>query len=187
MEEYGLVESPSIYRDLTLRHDDWFMNSAEALKVETQGELLGIYKAGGLKFRLYQIKEGDTIFIDLLEEKFPTVCVMHSFSEIKLENLNGIENHSIWNSRAMRGMARYWIFDYISKKYDFMISDKTHTPKGKIYWESLIVEAIDKKMKVGVIDIKNNNQFEELNNTKELEQYCGDDKGKYRLIIFFEK
>lgn len=190
MTEYGLTESPSMWRADPFANDDPIVSSAEAIKIEKIGDLLGIYKRGSFNFRLYKVIEDDIIFMDLLSEDFPSVYMNHSFSEIKLNGKSGIVNHNIWESRNMRGLARHWVFDYIINEYDFMMSDKIHTPKGKIYWKKLIDEALNRKLKTGIINTNENNKFVSINNIEDIENYYGKygEEGyqHYRLIIFFK-
>jgi hypothetical protein len=184
LETYGLTESPIMYRDYTIALDDWIANSGEAVKIEKDSNLIGHHKYGSFTFRIYQKIEEDNIFINLMEEHEPTIHLYHSYSEIKLDHFNGIVNHSIWNSRNFRGLARDWIFNNILKNYECVMSDGVHTPKGKWYWEKLFLEAFSKKFKCGIIDMKNNNQFTEIKSKEEVYQYYGDGKANIRLIIF---
>lgn len=187
MEEHGLTESPNKIHDYVLSYDDHHMNNAAAIRVEEESEYMGIYKWMSINLRLYKKIEEDMIYIELLQEDQPFIYMIHSFSEIKLNGKNGIESHSIWNNRWARGLARYWVFDYVSKNYEFMMSDKSHTNKGKTYWEQILRDGIDNNMKVGIIDVKNDYSFTPLNDVKALNDYYGDEgHGRYRLIIYFK-
>ena len=181
---YDLDESPSRYRDLDIEEDDAILNSKSAVEVEKKDKFIENYKWESFTFRLFKIKQDDITFINLLDMKFPFIYMRHSFREIKINKLNGIENSNIWSWRTMRGLARHWIFDKILKDYDFVLSDKVHTPKGEIFWKKLIGNAIDKRLKCNVFNPQTNKVEFDVNSEKELEKYYGVDKAGYRFIIF---
>ena len=182
-KQYNLTESPVLYRDFPFSNDDWITNSESSIKIEKKSKLLGIYNYGNFKFRIYEYLEDGDSFIDLMDENSPTVYMHHSYSEISIDNMNGIINHSIWNSRNMRGLARDWVFNTILKKYEFIMSDGVHTPKGKLYWSKLFDEGLEQNYKCGTIDIKTNN-FTLVNSIDNLDDAYHDKKADIRLIIF---
>ena len=184
-----LKESPNLYSTNIDRREDWDGNNEDkANKIVERCKYLGqfnYYK--GLKYRIYTEKENNNIFYYLLHETLPTLLFLHSIEEIKLLNLNGVESLDIWQNHVLRdftkNLAKGWIFDYILKNYDFIMSDKLHTALGKSFWIKLLNEAFEKKLNVVVYNIKDD-KYTKLDNTNNVENfYDNQSKGHYRFII----
>lgn len=192
MEEF-LKESPNLYTTNINRREDLDGNNEDkANKIIEKCKYLGqfnYYK--GLKYRIYTEKENDDIFYYLLHETFPTLLFLHIIEEQNLLNLKGVESVDVWQNHALRdftkNLSKEWIFNYILKNYDFIMSDKLHTPLGKSMWLKLIKEALDeRKLKVVIHNIKEN-KYIKIDNVNNVEDFYGPkDKGHYRFIIFKE-
>jgi hypothetical protein len=187
-EIYGIsnlmIESPSDVPQFLNRFDsDPVLNRREAEKIEKRDKLIGIFKNGEQNFRIYKTIEDGMIFMNLLVEKQSHIALIHEFEEIKIDNKIGISSKNIWQEKHTFGLARYWILEYILKNYEFISSDESHTPMGKLFWKKLISDVLDKKFKPFVYNTKTK-EYIEINNNTNLESYWGAGKGMYKFIIF---
>lgn len=183
-EFYNLNESPKRIDTMKFSIDDIHNNSYEAIRVEENDKLVGKYNFINIQYRHYYSNENGIIFEHLLDIDRPIIYLAHSYEKTTLSNKNGIVNLSIWKSKHIRSLAVYWAFDEILKKYDFIISDKAHTPRGETYWKTLTKEALSKNMVCAAIDTLQNNQILPIKTIDEFTQYYGDNKSKYRIVIF---
>ena len=188
MEEF-LKESPNLYSHNVERHEDWNGNNEkEAQRIIDNSEYLGIFDYKGLKYKLYSKKEKEYIFYYLLHSEWLSLLFLHQVLPTKLINLNGIESVDIWQNHALRDftskLATYWVFNYILKNYNFIMSDKLHTPLGKHFWFKLLKESLEKKLNMVVYDIRENKHIS-LNNLDNFDDFYGNEgKGHFRFIIF---
>lgn len=181
-ENYGLLESPARFRNLDYTRNKLDVNALEAKNIIQNDEFIGIYKFNSFNTNLFYSKEGNIIFYNLLQQDNNYILMHHSFEEISLNNKIGIVSLDIWNFKSAKGLARYWIFDFILNKYDFIVSDNLHTPKGEEFWKKLINEALNDNYICGGINL-NTNEFIRINSLNDVLQFYNNKK-QYRLIIY---
>lgn len=99
-------------------------------------------------------------------------------AEFVLEKLeDGVVFRGAWNAINQRGLARLLMFGYYLKKYAFIQSDNTHTPRGRAYWENLVSKADPNK-----IFWVSKNEVKPLK-IEQLEDMWGKDKEHYDITI----
>ncbi len=176
-----LIESPARYTSTIHQFDhDLIVNSQIAIKVENNGKNIGDFKIGNnVRYRIFvQPIENGSICYSLLEPDQPVIVVSHTVKEFD----GGVESLDIWQSIRNRGLARWWVFDYILKHYKFMVSDKLHTKYGEIFWKSLIGDSLEKKLKTFVVNTKTNEKLP-ISNISEVDKYYGNNKFEFRFVI----
>lgn len=185
---YGLddlkLESPQEVRSFLNRSEnDLTINTEEAKKIEKEWTPTGIFKYKNNNLRIFEKKESSDIFMSLLAENQPYIILMHDFREFKLNNKIGISSLDIWSDRIRaKELARYWIFNYILKKYDFIVSDRSHTSEGKSFWIKLIDESLKNNLYVFVYHYRTK-ELTQIRDKSEIENYYGTDKSAYQFII----
>ena len=185
-EMYGLTESsvigesPVLYTSKVHRFDNDFMvNARLAREVEERGKNIGDFKIGNnIHYRVYKEKENNLIYYNLLEYNQLVLVMSHTIREVD----DGVESLDIWQSIRTRGLARFWVFDFILKNYKFMMSDKLHTTRGKEFWKRLVDDSLDEKINVFVLNIKTKEKIP-LTNFKEVDNYYGSNMFEYRFVI----
>jgi hypothetical protein len=178
-----ITESPSDVLSMLNRYeDDSHLNSKGAEDIEKNSKLIGNFEFANNKLRIYEFIENNIHYVNLLAEKHSYIALSHSFREINLNNKIGIESSDIWQEKTMKILARYWVFNYILKNYDFIMSDKSHTPKGKAFWKKLIDEALNNKMNVFVYNTKERNVVN-ITKINDINFYYGEGNSLFRFII----
>ena len=74
----------------------------------------------------------------------------HAFFMYRVNNNIAIEE-KVWQDPICIGLCRQFIFDYILKKYDGLISDDAHTELGQKYWDKLLKQALSLGYKIYVM------------------------------------
>lgn len=175
-----VMESPVLYPGTLHKFDhDLIFNSQMAIKIEKKGKNIGNFKIGNnVSLRIFKEIEGDLVYYNLLYPDQPIIAVSHTVREIN----GGVESLDIWQSIRTRGLARFWVFDFILKNYKFMMSDKIHTVRGKEFWKRLVDDSLNEKINVFVLNIKTKEKIP-LTNFKEVDNYYGSNAFEYRFVI----
>lgn len=177
-EYYNISESPNRINSIQHTKQDARLNSVEAVNVIQNDKLLGDYKYSSFTFNLYQSNDGDHTNYYLMETTHPFIYLYHSAIPTTLNGKCGIISDDIWEWKSIWGLARYWIFDYILTKYDFIMSSTVHTTNGEKMWKQLIIEALSKNMDCGAIL---NNNYEPFSSKTDLTKYYD---SEYKFIIY---
>lgn len=189
MEEF-LKESPNLYSRNIERHEDWDGNNEkEVERIEKTCKNIGTFDFKGLKCKIYFNKENDNNFYYLIDEQHPTLLFLHEIKEKNMLQLNGVESLDIWQNHILRGItnkgiSRYWIFNFILKNYDFVMSDKLHTPVGKHFWMKLLKESIEEYFLKSVVYNTKENKYTRLYKVDNIDDFYSKDKDHLRFIIF---
>lgn len=95
---------------------------------------------------------------------------------------NIVIEEKIWQDPICIGLCRKFIFDFILKKYDGLLSDDAHTELGQKYWDKLLKQALNYGYKVFLVD---KDKKIKLDNDIKIDYYYGNSPKStdYRFLI----
>ena len=112
-------------------------------------------------------KEWDVYKIqDAFDEDVFTFCLVKNetidaFMEIASKKENNF-SRGVWQKKTNKGLIRDFIFNFLPKYYNSLISDKTSNKLGIEFYKKLLKDAIQKQLKVTVLkgSLKNEVPYE---------------------------
>jgi len=127
-------------------------------------------------YQLYEYVVGDDIF-NILEQSGYT----YGFFQYRVIN-NIVNEVGIWQSPISLGLIRRFIFDYILKVYDGLLSDDAHTELGQKYWDKVLNRALS--LGYGVYVIENDKKISLSSNIDISKFYSKSSAGmNYKFLI----
>ena len=183
-EVYGLSEMPNRVENLNWTLDDGILNKRDAERILKNGKNVGIFKISEMSYRLYLEVDGNAKCYYLIDINHPFINAEFSYYEISTP-IQGIESVGIWNWKYNKGLVRYFVEEYILKKYKTMVSDKLQTDRGFKFWQNLFDDLVESKKshKMYAIEFKSGNVIKNIINKDEMTEFFGDNNGKYRFVI----
>ncbi len=127
-------------------------------------------------YSLYEYTAGNDI-INVLVYDITTIA----FFQFQLKN-NIVCMNRVWQDAIHFGLCRDFMFNYILKKYDGILSDDKHTEMGERYWKKLLQQAVENKYKIFVI--KNDEKIP-LDKLTDIDNFYFDSTSglEYRFLI----
>ena len=187
IKENYIKESPQEIKNITVgeRYDNPDINQyicQEYLK--SNPERLGEFQFYTKRYELYQKTEENIIYYALIDGKY--IILSYDVRPLTIGNLKGVESLSVIQSRigdrsSWQFIARHFVFGYILKEYDFILSDKKHTSLGKTFWKGLFIESLN-KFKCYVYNPKDNNLIV-LTDVNQFETYYEKQYENFKFII----
>jgi hypothetical protein len=106
---------------------------------------IGEFQFYKYQYDIYEKKEGEYVYFGLLDDKY--IILAYDVRPITIKNLKGIESlnpiqSQIGDRSAWLHIANKFVFDFLLKHYDFIISDKVQTTSGKMFWQRMLSESI---------------------------------------------
>ena len=189
LEKYlqSVKESPQEIKNLTVgeRYDNSDMNKyicQEYLK--TNPKKLEEFPFYTKRYDLYQKIENDIIYYALIDQEY--IILSYDVRPITFKNLKGVESLSVVQSRIgdrsrWQFIAKHFVFNYLLKEYEFILSDKTHTSLGKTFWKGLMYESIC-KLNCYIYNPSDNN-LSVLTDIGQFEKFYSKEYENFRFII----
>lgn len=113
-------------------------------------------------YELYKYNSGNYI-INVLVLKNLTIA----FVQYKIKN-NIVEIERVWQDATYTGLVRKFIFEYLLKMFDGILSSDSHTELGQKYWDKLLKQALNKGFKIFVV---NKDEKIQLDNNFDINNY----------------
>jgi len=181
-----IKESPVVInRTVGDRYDDPVANKEIRQDfINLGGKKVGQFRFHNNVYDIYGKEEDNKIFFALLDEEY--IMLSFDVEPVKIKNLNGVSSLSVVQSRigdrsVWQEIAKTFVFDYLLKNYDFILSDQTHTPLGKLFWKGMISKKLN-ELYCYAVDF-NASQFLRLTNLNQFETYYTPEYAKVRFII----
>ncbi len=155
----------SIFDDIKLNYD-------YVLNVKKFGKLVDHYG----KYQVYQFTpiNDSSSFNDV----FVYEDMAYAFFNYTL--IEGfVQEKKIWQNRFNLGLFREIMFNYYLNKFNGVISDVAHSPKGENYWKRILTKA--KNEGFDIYGLKNDVEKIPLNDINDIDKYFTSDK--YKFVI----
>jgi hypothetical protein len=133
-------------------------NNSFTIGIKEKATLIGNFD----NYELYKYNSGNYI-INVLVLKNLTIA----FVQYKIKN-NIVEIERVWQDATYTGLVRKFIFEYLLKMFDGILSSDSHTELGQKYWDKLLKQALNKGFKIFVV---NKDEKIQLDNNFDINNY----------------
>lgn len=133
-EYYTITESPQLTDDIgTSIPDSPIGNKQLATKFMKNGKVVTQFNFRGIMVYVFEIRHSSG---SLSHGAIHNGELLAAFDCDP--KFGGIQFSGVWNSKSMKGLARYIMLNFYLQTYRFIQSSDIHTPRGARYWKKLI-------------------------------------------------